>query len=119
MSEGLAIILGFTLYKVTGLLIGAFSCWLGYQLFRNGLWNSAGDVTAKYSKASIVIKSAAPGTFFAILGAGMMIAVVWKGYDLNAIGSNGMHYSTKAPPAEVAQTMTDVAGAEAPKVDLP
>ena len=83
MDSGVALILGFTIYKVASVACGAFVCWLGYKLFLSGLWNPSGDVEAKFHSISLVIKSAAPGTFFAVLGMSLSLVAVYRGYDLN------------------------------------
>src|SRR5690348_7637412 len=83
MDRGLALIIGFTFYKIACVACGAFVCWLGYRLFVGGLWNSAGDVEGKFGEASIVFRSAAPGTFFTVLGMVLSIMAVWRGYDFS------------------------------------
>jgi hypothetical protein len=49
---------------------------MGYKLFMAGVWGpkhgdsvSAGEVTGQFGDNKILIKKAAPGTFFVVLGA--------------------------------------------------
>src|ERR1700692_4121366 len=67
MSSGLAIILVTALYKLSCLTVGCLFCSLGYRLFKAGIWGNAGDMETKFKDVNIVLKSAAPGTFFAVL----------------------------------------------------
>jgi hypothetical protein len=98
MDRGFALIVGFTVYKIASVACGAFVCWLGYKLFVAGLWNPAGDVEAKFEKASVVIKSAAPGTFFAVLGMVLSIVSVWRGYDFQMPDGSGAAEMQKFTP---------------------
>lgn len=70
------------LYKISCLALSAGFCWLGYRLFSQGLWGSGGDLNAKFKDLSLVLRNAAPGTFFAVLGAGIAVATVWRGFDI-------------------------------------
>ena len=83
MSLGLAIVISTTCYKLACLAVGAMSCVLGYRLFKAGIWGNSGDVTAKFSETSLVVKNAAPGTFFAIVGALIVSFTVYKGIEFD------------------------------------
>ncbi len=85
MEAKQAVILGITLYKLGCLGIGALFAILGYRLFRAGIWGSAGDFDANFKDTKIVLKSAAPGTFFAVLGAAVIIATVWQGISFDLV----------------------------------
>jgi hypothetical protein len=81
-----ASILAITLYKLSCLIIGCLICFLGYSLFRHGAWGNAGDLDAKFKSGRLLLKSGAPGTFFAVLGASVVVSTIWHGmtfdYDL-------------------------------------
>jgi hypothetical protein len=79
MSPELAAIIGITLYKLGCLTIGALFSVLGYRLFQSGIWGNAGDFDVKFKDYKIVLKSAAPGTFFAVLGAAIIIVTLYQG----------------------------------------
>lgn len=56
-------------YRVTILLVGAMSIYLGYRLFVKGYFTStAGDMTASIGSAQVALKAAAPGVFFGVFG---------------------------------------------------
>ncbi len=74
-----------TLYKITSLLVGFALAYMGYRLFMAGIWGNAGDLEAKYGNQKLVIKAAAPGTFFAILGTLVLAVTIWKGLELAGI----------------------------------
>ena len=99
MSIELAMILGTATYKLACLGVGALFCVLGYRLFKLGIWGNAGDLDAKFNKTSVVLKSAAPGTFFAVLGAIIVVVTVGQGINFNwQRGDGGNTLSTKKPP---------------------
>lgn len=91
-----ALILTTTIYKLACLCVGCLFCTLGYRLFRSGIWGSAGDMDAKFRDLHLVLRSGAPGTFFAVLGAAIVTATVWQGlrYDWQ-----DLHGTTSSPPA--------------------
>jgi hypothetical protein len=111
MDRGLALIIGFTFYKIACVACGAFVCWLGYRLFVGGLWNSAGDVEGKFGEASIVFRSAAPGTFFTVLGMVLSIMAVWRGYDFST--------GDGSQAAEIRKAVESAKTVEAAKPQLP
>ena len=100
MTTELAVILGITAYKLACLAVGSLFSALGYRLFKLGVWGNAGDLNAKFSNTTLVLKSAAPGTFFAVLGALIVVVTVWQGINFNwKQGDGGRTLSTeKAPP---------------------
>ena len=81
MNPQLAVIVGITLYKMGCLAVGSLSIYLGYRLFKSGIWGDAGDLNATFQNTKIVLKSAAPGTFFSVLGAAIIIATVLQGIN--------------------------------------
>ena len=83
MTDDLAIISALTLYKLGCIAVGSLFCWFGYRLFTAGIWGNAGDLDANFKNTKLVLKSAAPGTFFALLGAAVIIATIWQGLDFN------------------------------------
>ena len=70
-----------TIYKLSCLAIGSLFCFLGYRLFKVGVWGDAGNVEAKFDDTAIVLKAAAPGTFFVVLGALIVVTTLWQGLD--------------------------------------
>lgn len=79
MDTQTSIVWGLVIYKVISLLVGLASCYMGYRLFVKGIWGEAGDLNAKFGDNKLVLKGAAPGTFFAVLGTLVICVTLWKG----------------------------------------
>ncbi len=104
MSNELSIILSITIYKLVCLFVGTAFSFLGYRLFTLGIWGKAGDVTANFRDTKLVIKSGAPGTFFAVLGAAIVVATVAQGMNFNwEKGQDQLSLTTKPPPIPEAE----------------
>ena len=71
------------LYKIAGLATSLTFGWMGYSLFRLGIFGKSGDAEFNWKDTKIVLKKAAPGTFFAVLGAALAIAVILKGFTIS------------------------------------
>lgn len=65
-------------YKISCLVIAFGFGYLGYRLFGRGIFGDAGDLEATFKDNKILLKRAAPGTFFAVLGAAIAISTVWS-----------------------------------------
>ena len=94
------------IYKIISLLVGALFGYMGYKLFISGVWGDAGDLKAKFEDSVVVLKSAAPGTFFALFGTLIVLLTVFKGWKID-IGNgyfatesieNDENYLPKDPP---------------------
>ena len=70
-------------YKVSCVAAGTLICWMGYKLFVKGVWGDAGNVTLKSGEWSLLLKHGAPGTFFALFGAGVLVATIWHGMSFD------------------------------------
>ena len=100
MTTELAVIIGITCYKMACLAVGSLFCVLGYRLFKLGVWGNAGNLEAKFKDTKLILKSAAPGTFFAVLGALIVVVTVWQGINFNwQRGDGGSTLSTEKAPA--------------------
>lgn len=73
------IVVSLTLYKVASLLVGAGFAYMGYRLFTAGIWGNAGSFEAQHQDTALVLKNAAPGTFFALFGALVICVTLYKG----------------------------------------
>jgi len=82
------IILAVTLYKLASLLAGSTFSYLGYRLFMAGVWGDAGNVEAQFKDSKLIIKRAAPGTFFALFGAVVICFTIFKELEFKDNGSN-------------------------------
>lgn len=70
------------LFKILPALTGLAAIYWGYRLFIKGIDTKGGDVAAVWGDYSLVMKRFTPGAFFAIIGASISIAVVFKGIDV-------------------------------------
>lgn len=68
-------------YKITSLLVGCVFAYMGYRLFMSGIWGHAGELETGFGDNRIVIKKAAPGTFFAVFGALIIAITLYKGVE--------------------------------------
>ena len=83
MNAVSVLIIASTSYKILSLLVGLSFAYFGYKLFMANIWGHAGDLKLEFSQNSLVLKKAAPGTFFAVLGAMIVVFVVVRGLDMN------------------------------------
>ncbi|MBT62907.1 MAG: hypothetical protein CML13_06810 [Puniceicoccaceae bacterium] len=60
---------------------------MGYLLFCAGIWGNAGDVVTKFKDTKLVVKNAAPGTIFALVGLFVVIFSVTKGLSFSTTSS--------------------------------
>jgi hypothetical protein len=98
MTPEVALILTTGLYKLSCLAVGCLFCILGYRLFKMGTWGNAGDMEAKFKDLRLVSRSGAPGTFFSVLGAAIVIATVWQGMTFNWESQKGGSPAATATP---------------------
>lgn len=75
------VILSITLYKMVSLLVGGAFSYMGYRLFISGIWGNAGSLETHYENNRLVLKNAAPGTFFALFGAIIVSITLLKGLE--------------------------------------
>ena len=83
MESNTQIFLCLTGYKIITLLVGSFFSYMGYRLFKLGIWGKAGNLEANIGDKKLILKRAAPGTFFALFGAIIISLTVIKGLELN------------------------------------
>ena len=71
------------------ILCGLAIVYFGFRLFRLGFFEKAGELQIAWGSKYLTLKQAAPGTVFAIFGAGIILAAVWQGleFKLDAPGS--------------------------------
>lgn len=76
-------ILGLLIYKLACLAVGSLLCYFGYRLFQEGIWGHAENLEANFRDTNLVVKSAAPGTFFVLLGAIIIVATILQNQKVN------------------------------------
>jgi hypothetical protein len=72
------------IFKVVALLIGAYFAHLGYKLFTRGIGERGGELKAAWGDRSVLLKQVAPGVFFALFGAGIVVYVAYKGFHIES-----------------------------------
>ena len=77
------------IYRISTVAAGLAIVFMGYRLFRVGVFERAGDLKASWGEKALVLKQAAPGTFFALFGAFIICLSVSGGLKLNFPGENG------------------------------
>jgi hypothetical protein len=92
-------------YKAFCIGCGTFVVWLGYRLYALGIFRSSGDIDATIKSVRLLLRRAAPGTLFVILGC----AVIWTAVSKGVVATTQIP-SPSAPPLPAVQT-TSVAGA--------
>jgi hypothetical protein len=112
MANSLAVFL----YKIVSLLVGLAFAYMGYRLFMSSVWGQAGELDAQFGKNKILLKKAAPGTFFALFGAVVVALTIWKGLTFetttqsNPLSSQQSYRINEAPEPDVFE--------EAPEPDV-
>ncbi len=69
-------------YRALTVLVGGAVIWMGYRLFIVGVYERAGELKAAWGDRRLILKQAAPGTFFALFGASVLLLSVARGVDL-------------------------------------
>jgi hypothetical protein len=72
-------------YRFSVVAIGLVFAFLGYRLFRLGVYEKAGDLKATWKGASLLLRQAAPGTFFALFGTSIICVALFKGFDIQRV----------------------------------
>ncbi len=110
MSENIAIILSITSYKIMSLLVGLMFAYMGYKLFMAGVWGNAGDMDAQLKDFKLVLKKAAPGTFFVAFGTVVIGFTIFKGIEFNNIQGSLPKHATVDQKQETIQPTTKLPG---------
>ena len=89
MSDFQVLVLSLTSYKLVTLVIGMIFGVLGYKLFSSssGIQKKAGEMQTTWGDKSLILKSAAPGTFFALFGTVLISTTLIRGLSIEAIKS--------------------------------
>jgi hypothetical protein len=91
------------IYKLVSIGSGLLVCYFGFRLFILGIFTGAGDLSSQFQNTKLILKKAAPGTFFALFGAAVIGMSLWKGLQFEggaqplAPGGRGAGVSIGAP----------------------
>lgn len=100
--------LSVVIFRIVTLLVGFGMGWLGYRLFNKGLFADSGDVAIAWDKKAVAFRRCAPGTFYAICGAFIVVTSSCKPLTFEFA-------QTKAKP--VAVLPENSGSSAAPKLD--
>lgn len=81
-SEAVEVLLIVSSYHLVIALCGLASIYMGYRLFKIGLFERAGELKVAWEGKSLALKQAAPGTFYAVLGTVIIGTAIVKGVEL-------------------------------------
>lgn len=85
METNITIILSLAAYKIVSLLVGLAFSYMGFKLFIVGIWGQAGELDAQFGDNKVVLKKAAPGTFFVLFGTIIVASTILKGLEFDNI----------------------------------
>jgi hypothetical protein len=81
-----------------GIVAGGLFGWLGYDLFKRGLFGKgteAGGLEAMWKEWKVVVRKAAPGTFFALFGAAITVIALFKPASGFMASDGGLPYAAQ------------------------
>ena len=93
-SREIALLLVHSGFRIIALLVGLTFAYWGYRLFRVGVLDHEGELKALYGKGSLLLRRAAPGTFFALFGAIVVVVALFRGLEIRT-GSSSIDRPTR------------------------
>lgn len=88
-------------YKILSLFTGVIIIFLGYLLFVKGVFHESGDFEGAFKDNKIILKKAAPGTYFVVFGSIVILMALYKGFvteDLQKSGKESPAALRSLPP---------------------
>jgi hypothetical protein len=86
----------FLLYKFGVIVVGAFIVYLGYRLLVRGAFEASSDFQLHWGDRSLTLSRAAPGSLFALFGAGVMVtALLFSRYEHSRPVTAGENQDTR------------------------
>lgn len=74
-------------FKIASLVVGLGFGYMGYRLFMAGIQRPAGELKVASGSRTLRLSRTAPGTFFALFGAVVIGATIFKGFDVELPGA--------------------------------
>ena len=95
MSADHTLMVSLTIYKVVTIFAGLAFAFMGYKLFIHGIFKDAGELRTNWENRKLVLRKAAPGTFFALFGTLIVCTSLWRGLTFapsqeSGLGGSGM-----------------------------
>src|ERR1700720_3527125 len=97
-----------TSYRLATIAAGVALCWMGYRLFKIGIYEKGGDLNAAWGSKKIVLKQAGPGTFFALFGCVVLGLAIYKGMSVQIQSTPMVFFVEKRPDDKKAEGVPDV-----------
>lgn len=97
-KEIILIILMISTYRIVSLFVGLGFAFMGYKLFMHGVFDKAGELQAAWGEKKLLLKQAAPGTFFSLFGTVIIVIALWKGLSfglengMTGLTGNSLHF---------------------------
>jgi hypothetical protein len=66
-------------------MVGLIIIYLGYKLFLKGIFNESGNVEGSFKDYKLIVKKAAPGTYFVLFGSFIIGMTIFKGYEIDEV----------------------------------
>jgi hypothetical protein len=66
-------------FKLSCIAAGLIIIFLGYRLFLKGIFNESGDLEGSWKSSKLIVKKAAPGTYFVLFGSLVICSAIFKG----------------------------------------
>lgn len=79
MSDYSVLMLSMSIYKAVSIFAGLAFAFMGYKLFVQGIFQVGGELHTNWENRALVLKKAAPGTFFAFFGTLIVCIALWRG----------------------------------------
>jgi hypothetical protein len=67
------------LYRIVAIMAGVGIAWMGFRLFCFGVFDKAGELAFEVGRNKLLLKRAAPGTFFSVCGTAIVIVTLYRG----------------------------------------
>ncbi len=83
MTELVQLTIVVAFFRAATVFCGLAALAMGYRLFSVGVYERAGDLKAAWGDRSLLLKQAAPGTFFALFGAVIVVAGISAGLGVS------------------------------------
>jgi hypothetical protein len=71
-------------YKICGLASGLLFCYFGYKLYSKGITKKEGEMNVETGKVKLSLRNVAPGIFFSVLGAFIVLFTIFKGFTFTS-----------------------------------
>jgi hypothetical protein len=96
-----------TLFRIATVLIGFGFAYLGYRLFRSGVYEHATDLKAAWGDKNLMLKQAAPGTLFALFGVVVVATGMYRQISFESTAKSNTNPPTESAPQPITNPRTE------------